>query len=256
MRYDDGFVAYLNGVEVARANFTGTPQWDSEADGNHEADSVEFDLQIDISSYIGALRAGHNVLAIHGLNTSVSSSDFIISAELEAVITEIDQEFPFAGELALLDGLRITELMYHAEDGSDFDFIELQNISDVTLELTGVRFTEGIEFIFPQMLLGPGQYVVVVSDIASFQSEYGVGIPPRRIAGEYVGNLSNGGEEIVLKLAYPLEAAVMRFAYDDRWYPLTDGGGKSLVIMDPLAHPATWNYAESWQPADPTPGRP
>ena len=29
MRYDDGFVAYLNGQEIARRNFTGTPQWDS-----------------------------------------------------------------------------------------------------------------------------------------------------------------------------------------------------------------------------------
>ncbi len=32
MRYDDGFVAYLNGKEVARRNFTGTPAWNSHAD--------------------------------------------------------------------------------------------------------------------------------------------------------------------------------------------------------------------------------
>ena len=31
MRYDDGFVAYLNGAEVARRNCTGDPQWNSVA---------------------------------------------------------------------------------------------------------------------------------------------------------------------------------------------------------------------------------
>ena len=31
MRYDDGFVAYLNGVKVASANAPAKPQWDSQA---------------------------------------------------------------------------------------------------------------------------------------------------------------------------------------------------------------------------------
>ncbi len=33
VRYDDGFVAYLNGTEIARQNFTGAPQWNSAASG-------------------------------------------------------------------------------------------------------------------------------------------------------------------------------------------------------------------------------
>jgi hypothetical protein len=60
----------------------------------------------------------------------------------------------------------------------------------------------------------------------------------------------------VLKLALPLEAAIMRFGYSDRWYPTTDGGGESLAIVDPMADAAAWSLADSWQPADPTPGRP
>ena len=35
LRYDDGFVAYLNGTEVARANFTGTPAPNSSASSSH-----------------------------------------------------------------------------------------------------------------------------------------------------------------------------------------------------------------------------
>jgi hypothetical protein len=35
MRYDDGFVAYLNGTEVLRRNAPTTPQWNSSATANH-----------------------------------------------------------------------------------------------------------------------------------------------------------------------------------------------------------------------------
>jgi len=159
----------------------------------------------------------------------------------------------FAGALALLKGLRVTELMYHAEEGSDFDFIELQNITDVTLDLTGVRLAEGIEFAFPPMTLAPGEYVVVVSDLTAFRSVYGGNA---RVAGSYSGNLSNGGEDVVLQLPWPLEAAIMRFTYSDQWYPSTDGAGRSLVIVDPMADVITWSQADNWQPASPAPGRP
>jgi len=40
------------------------------------------------------------------------------------------------------------------------------------------------------------------------------------------------------------------------WYPTTDGSGDSLTIRDPAAHPATWNWPESWRAAVPTPGGP
>jgi hypothetical protein len=101
-------------------------------------------------------------------------------------------------------------------------------------------------------MLGAGQYVVVVSNLAAFSSNYGTNI---NIAGEYSGNLSNNGEQIVLTLPWPLEAAILRFEYSDTWYPITDGEGNSLAICDPLAHPATWSDPKSWCPAVATPGQ-
>jgi len=253
VRYDDGFLAYINGTQVAVRNFTGTPAYNSSASSTHsDTLAVNFEY-IPISEYIGALRSGNNILAIHGLNNSGNRSDFLISAEMEATITKINDEFPYPQALELLDGLRITELMYHAPGGSTYDYIELYNISDTTLDLNGVRLTEGIEFTFPQMTLDPGQYVVVDSNITDFQSRYGAGAT---IAGQYSGNLSNAGEDIVLKLPVPLEAAILRFRYSDMWYPTTDGSGDSLTIRDPAAHPATWNWPESWRAAAPTPGGP
>jgi len=143
--------------------------------------------------------------------------------------------------------------MYHAAGGSNFDYIELANIGETRLDLAGVRISDGIEFVFGEMTLDPGQHVMVVSDIGSFHWAYGTSI---NIAGQYSGNLSNGGEQIVLQLPWPLEAAILRFDYSDDWYPATDGGGTSLVIVEPFAHPATWSERESWRTTTPTPGRP
>ena len=76
------------------------------------------------------------------------------------------------------------------------------------------------------------------------------------MAGEYSGNLSNGGERIVLSLPLPLDVAVLRIEYSDTWYPSTDGDGSSLTINDPLNHPAILSQSESWRPASPSPGEP
>lgn len=89
VRYDDGFVAYLNGTEVARRNVAGTPAWNSKADSSIESDGDTFDESIDLSSFIDDLKAGTNVLAIHAVNSGSSSSDFLISVALDAVLVTV-----------------------------------------------------------------------------------------------------------------------------------------------------------------------
>jgi CotH kinase protein/Lamin Tail Domain len=253
IRYDDGFVAYLNGVEIARRNFSGTPAWNSRA-GASRADSAAVLLEpIDVSPFIGYLKPGGNILAIQGLNNSPTSSDLLISAELDGTLETLAAESPFGGALELLAGLRVTELMYHASAGSNLDYIELKNIGQTTLDLAGVRLNGGIDFTFGATTLPAGQYVLVVDDTAAFDAAYGTDLP---VAGEYSGNLSNEGEKIVLQLPSPLDAAILRFEYNDAWYPTTDGSGDALAIDDPQALPAAWTLPESWHPASPTPGRP
>jgi hypothetical protein len=251
IRYDDGFVAYLNGVEIARRNFNGTPAWNSRGSTDHpDSAAINFE-DIDISAFLSNVKSDKNILAIQGLNGTLDSSDLLISAELDGVITIASNDFPYPNALELLNGLRVTEMMYHAQSGSQFDYIELQNISDAPLDLTGVRFSNGINFTFPPMTLDAGRYVVFVSNIASFQSAYGTGV---NVAGEYSGNLSDSGEKIVLSLPVPLDAAILRFEYSDTWYPATDGNGSSLTINDPLADPASWSNMESWHATTPNPG--
>lgn len=82
MKYDDGFVAYLNGVEVASANAPASRAWNSTATTFHDDfDAISFQ-EFDVSGWIPLLLNGENVLAIHAMNFSVGSSDFLITPEL------------------------------------------------------------------------------------------------------------------------------------------------------------------------------
>ena len=88
MKYDDGFRAYINGTIVAGRNdtdpsVTANPAFALTPATANEAAAVQFE-DIEITS-LGkpALRIGTNVLAIHCLNgTSSTSSDLLISPKL------------------------------------------------------------------------------------------------------------------------------------------------------------------------------
>ncbi len=88
IRYDDGFVAYINGEELTRDNFDAAiPDWNDDSDGLHDDDEAML-LQpfkvnrIDRPEVFNAMRLGDNILAIHGMNDHTGSSDFLISPEL------------------------------------------------------------------------------------------------------------------------------------------------------------------------------
>jgi len=90
IRYDDGFVAYINGKELTRDNFNATiPDWNDNADYSHGDNDARL-LQpfrvnrVDNPDVFNALQPGDNILAIHGMNVSTGSSDFLISDELLA----------------------------------------------------------------------------------------------------------------------------------------------------------------------------
>jgi hypothetical protein len=84
VKYDDGFVAYLNGTRVASRNAPESLAWDSRSDGQHEDPLAVFFEAIDVTDAAEDLVVGDNVLALHGLNVSPTSSDFLLAVELEA----------------------------------------------------------------------------------------------------------------------------------------------------------------------------
>ncbi|MGI8601632.1 MAG: lamin tail domain-containing protein [Verrucomicrobiales bacterium] len=164
---------------------------------------------------------------------------------------------------ALLNDLRITELNYNplgfgtpAQNGS-YEFIELYNIGSAPLDLTGVRLSEGIQFVFPSYTLAPGAYVVVVRNLLAFEERYG---PGRPVAGVFAGALDNSGETISLTLPNPWDVNILSFRYERDWYPWTDGGGFTLEITSASSlPPREWSDRDSWVAGvliDGTPGAP
>jgi hypothetical protein len=82
MKYDDGFVAYLNGTEVARRNAPASPQWNSVATNSQPAASAVAYENFDLTSQLSLLKTNGNVLALHGLNDATNNTDFLVLAEL------------------------------------------------------------------------------------------------------------------------------------------------------------------------------
>ncbi|MBL7221293.1 MAG: lamin tail domain-containing protein [Phycisphaerae bacterium] len=86
MKYNDGFVAYLNGSLVAWRNAPGTLAWNSSTGGviRSDAQSVAFE-DIDITAHLlGTLQPGANVLAIHVLNADKDNANLLMVPELIA----------------------------------------------------------------------------------------------------------------------------------------------------------------------------
>ena len=80
--YDDGFIAYLNGTEVARANVEEAGH-DRPATDAHEASGPE---QFVVPAPQSVLRSGINVLAIEGHDDDLASSDLSLIPSLVARI--------------------------------------------------------------------------------------------------------------------------------------------------------------------------
>lgn len=80
MKYEDGFVAFVNGTQVAQANNPATLAYNSNAPVALDETVVNAWSEFTIPTIL--LRAGTNLLAIQGLNSTANSSDFIILPEI------------------------------------------------------------------------------------------------------------------------------------------------------------------------------
>ena len=143
----------------------------------------------------------------------------------------------YAGTPATMDNLVISKIHYHPSDaqGELSEFVELMNISDQAVDLSGVAFTQGIEFAFGDTAsLAPGQRAVLVADPAAFEAAFGTGA---KILGTFASRLSDGGERLTLTDAdgSPLQS----LSYNDSspWPGEPDGGGYSLVLISPQSAP-------------------
>ena len=102
--YDDGFIAFINGVRLAESNApAGVVTFSIEGTNKHEAGTAE---TFDLSAGVESLVEGTNVLSIVGLNTlDPGSSDMSLHAELGIVPNVLHTNFSLereGGEAILL----------------------------------------------------------------------------------------------------------------------------------------------------------
>ena len=86
INYDDGFVAYLNGQQVAAHLVAPGAPYAAFATGSHEGGPY---LPFDIGSHLPALNAGQNTLAVEVHQINATSSDLVMDLEL-AVAAAVD----------------------------------------------------------------------------------------------------------------------------------------------------------------------
>ncbi|HTD68340.1 MAG TPA: lamin tail domain-containing protein, partial [Candidatus Limnocylindria bacterium] len=141
VKYNDGFVAYLNGTEIARRNAPETLDWTSPATAAH-ASVLSEDIFLPAAATL--LVAGNNVLAVHGLNLHVTNSDFFLEPQLLATFaTTITNRFfspatpSFRNELGYLDVVADTKFSV------DRGFYETPFSLSITCATAGaeIRFT-------------------------------------------------------------------------------------------------------------------
>lgn len=203
-RYDDGFVAYLNGTEIARRNVTGTPAYNSGASNHPDGEAVNFE-PIDISQHAGLLNQGsNNVLAIHSINSSTGSSDQLIMVEL--VYGEIDPN-----DVAGIPDEQIANLpividpvdfdQNPASGNQDEEYLKLNNPNATAVDLSGWRLRGGVDRTFPAGTVIPaGGSLYVVADAKAFRARTSgpTGGQNLLVSGNYSGQLSSESETIEL----------------------------------------------------------
>jgi len=188
---DAGFVAYLNGVEIGNLLKPSALAWDSATAGNGErsgGDTTVLHLPeiLDLTLAREHLRDGANVIALHGFNSNVNESDFLVRPELS--VTRVVSPSPLvindtqtitarayhnriwsapktvtlvvSDQIASGANLVISEIMYNPpnpsaeelanghDDADLFEYLELLNIGEEPLSLAGLQFISGLKFEF------------------------------------------------------------------------------------------------------------
>ncbi|HEX3019774.1 MAG TPA: lamin tail domain-containing protein, partial [Chitinispirillaceae bacterium] len=115
-----------------------------------------------------------------------------------------------------LFNLRITEINYHPECADttiedSLEFIEIKNVGEKTLNLSGVAIDSAVEFKFDSSAgIKPGAFLILASNVKWFRQYYGF-----EPFGAFKGQLKNSGETILVR---DRKAAIelFRISYRDR----------------------------------------
>ncbi|MBT6398937.1 MAG: hypothetical protein HOK04_04010, partial [Verrucomicrobia bacterium] len=284
---DGGIVIFVNGIEAFRGSNLPT-QTDystvptSDTDDGNEADYRAYPIDPNL------LVSGSNIIVIELHNSPGNSDmaldiglrgERAANGNLPFFVNEpitvkarsfkngkwsavTSSRFTVDSVPATSQNLAVSEMLYNPvganqaeanagfDDGDFFEFIRLVNFSQENIDLSSVRLTDGIIFDFSESLirvLGPGEKLLLVKSIDAFRIRFGTDFDGL-IAGEYSGQLSNGGEQ--LRIIGQEDSVIHEFSYNNSspWPDLSNLDGYSIQIIDRAGdhgEPANWKISGS-----------
>lgn len=147
--------------------------------------------------------------------------------------------------------LRFTEIMYNPPGGDAFEFLELSNLGDLPLDLSGVTLN-GVNFRFPNPSppMPAGARWILAND--SRPTDFAARYPSVTVNGWYGGSLDNGGERLDLRSVDGTLITSVTYGDESPWPSEPDGGGASLEAL-PTSTDTDPNDPSMWLPSS-TPG--
>ena len=160
--------------------------------------------------------------------------------------------------------IRISEIHYNPrklndseieagfKDRDEFEFIELRNVGNETIQMNGFRLLGALTFNFNDYRLDPGKYLVVASNAEAFSYRYG---SVDALIGTFEdGKLSDSGETI--RLETNTGGLIQEFRYKSSWYEESNGQGASLEVINDLTGLHQWKKKSHWSPSSFSGGTP
>jgi Lamin Tail Domain/CotH kinase protein len=250
---DDGFVAWINGTEVARRNAPASLTHSSTASAAGTGTTA-----IDLGGFLGVLRTGQNVLAIHGLNITAADADFRLSAELVAQKTTGGLRVFFTtptpgganGSGVLAVHPVINEIHSDPVDSKSrfTEFVEIYNPLRVPVNVGGWSLTGGLSYAIPAGTVIPAcGYLVIAEDPAHLATHLNYA----GALGPWSGGLRNEGDEIVLRDAALGVVDRANYELGFPWPTVGDFPGPSTQRTNAGLDSS---LGGSWRSAAPTPG--
>jgi len=232
VKYDDGFVAFLNGEKLISSNAPVSPTWNSSARVAHGANPKTY-IKFDVSNKKNKLRKGRNVLALQGINTA-NSSDMLIVPELYAGKVSEPTTLEPKVNFGKVDA-------NPASGNQDEEFIQLHNPNSLAVDISDWRLTGGVDHVFSAgTVLAPNASLYVSPNVTAFRTRK---MSPKGgeglfVQGGYRGHLSNFGETLTI-----LDATGVTNNTTTTSGQASDAQ-RFLVISELMYHPSEDNLAE------------
>ncbi|HNX67573.1 MAG TPA: lamin tail domain-containing protein, partial [Bacteroidales bacterium] len=203
---------------------------------------------------VGGTISATAIVAANSSTMNIAGTTVIRARVLSDQLWSPLKEVSFSAAVEDYTWLKVTEVNYNPSnyingadtiDSKDLEFIELKNTGINSMNISGVTIDSAVYYRVPEgVILPPKAFYVIASKPESFYEYYGM-----NASGNFKGNLSNGGEFLLVYDRYG--APILSFTYsdDEPWPKDADGRGKSLVSAAylPKGDPDNYKYWKTSQ---------